>query len=383
MPAVRRSEPPSTALRLALVALWCLAWPSCPLPADGPGPTLLERARQALAGGRTEEAVALFRRAADADEAVAAHLGLAEALVRSGRTGEAVAGLGRVADAMLQAGRWAEAETLAAKAVALSPDSAAELARLGRARVLLERFAEAEDPLRRAVAAGFADPATLLSLATAEWENGRVQAAVGTYERALEATGRAPGVLHQLGRLLTWAGRYEEALGPLREARRADPRDGLLLVDLARALDGAGLPEEAISVYREALALIPEFWEARYRLGLLLVRRGEAEAGAEQLALFRRQQAEQQEAARRAGLERARVEEARWLLERGDASRATAALDGLPESPDVLLVRGLARLAAGDPEGAVTLLRRAVALAPEREDLRTQLTAARLAVDGS
>lgn len=343
----------------------------------------LSRAGEALAAGRSEEAIELFRRAVLADGGVEAHRGLARALAVAGSVEEAVAGLGRFGDTLLRVGRWAAAEAIAEEALALAPDSGADLARLGRARALQEEFVGAEEPLRRALALGRDDPETLLALATTLWENGRVEEAAGIYRRALDATGRAPAVLHALGRLLAWGGRYEEALGPLEEARRGAGGDALLLVDLARALDGAGRSEEAVATYRRALDLAPEHWEARYRLGLLLVRGGEAEAGREQLELHRRQRAEQQERERLAGLEAARLEEARWLLESGEVASALALLEGLSESPDVLLVLGLTRLAAGDPEGAVAALRRAVALAPEREDLRSQLTAARLAAEGS
>ncbi|MEZ5332985.1 MAG: tetratricopeptide repeat protein [Thermoanaerobaculia bacterium] len=239
-----------------------------------------------------------------------------------------------------------------------------------------------EEPLRRAVDLGARDAQTLLALATAEWENGEPDRAAETFGAVLVATGRSPAVLHALGRLLVWSGRYEEALAPLEEARRSAPNDGLLLVDLARALDGAGRTAEAIAVYRQALELVPEYWEARYRLGLLLSRTGEDAAAEEELRLFRRQQRQQQAEERRAGLERARLGEARRLLESGDLAAAAEALEGLAEDPDVLLVRALVRRAAGDPEGAVTILRRAVALAPEREDLRSALTAARLAMGG-
>lgn len=343
----------------------------------------LSRAREALAAGRSEEAIELFRRAAAGAGGVEAHRGLARALAGAGRVGEALAGLGRFADALLAAGRWAEAEAIAAEALTLAPGSAPDLARLGRARALQEEFVGAEEPLRRAVALGRGDPATLLALATTLWENGDVDAAVGAYERALDATGRSPAVLHALGRLLAWAGRYEEALAPLQEACRRAPEEALALVDLARALDGAERPAEAVATYRRALELAPEHWEARYRLGLLLLRAGEAEAGREQLELYRRQLAAQQARERAAGLAGARLEEARRLLAGGEVAAATAALEGLPEGPDVLLVLGLARLAAGDTGGALEALRRAVALAPEREDLRSQLTAVRLAAEGS
>lgn len=381
MAAARRPQVPPVAFRIAARTLLC-ALPVAAVHAASAAPQdAVSRAREALAAGRSEEAIELFHQAAVAEGGVEAHRGLARALAGAGRVEEAVAGLGRFAETLLGAGRWAEAEVIAEEALALAPDSGADLARLGRARVLQEEFVGAEEPLRRALALGRHDPTTLLALATTLWENGRVEEAAGIYERALDATGRAPAVLHALGRLLAWAGRYEEALGPLEEARRGAPGDALLLVDLARALDGAGRSEEAVATYRRALDLAPEHWEARYRLGLLLVRAGEADAGREQLELHRRQRAEQQEEERLAGLERAALEEARWLLETGEVASALAVLEGLPEGPDVLLVLGLARLAAGDPKAAVAALRLAVALAPEREDLRSQLTAARLAAE--
>jgi Flp pilus assembly protein TadD len=342
----------------------------------------LAAAHEALAAQRWPEAVELFRLSLAGEGDVDAHRGLARALAAWGREGEAIAGLRRSVDALLAAGRWAAAETLAEEALSLAPGSPGNLARLGRARVFQEEYATAEGPLQEAVDGGQRDPATLLALAGARWENGRVPAAVAAYELALTATARAPAVLHSLGRLLAWAGRYEEALAPLEEARRGLSQDALLLIDLARALDGAGRSEEAIGVYRQALALAPEQWEARYRLGLLLLRAGAAAEGEEQHAIYRRQQAEQRERERLAGRDAARLEEARWQLTEGDVAAAERTLDGLAEGPDVLLVRGLARLAADDGAGALALLRRAVALAPDREDLRAQLTAVRLAVDG-
>lgn len=287
------------------------------------------------------------------------------------------------AEEALRAGRWAEAEAAALAALARSPDSAAELSRLGQARLQLERFAGAQAALERAVALGRGDPATLFALGAACWENGATAAAEVAYRRALEATRRSPLALHTLGRLLVWSGRHEEAVDLLAEATGAlGGEDSLLAVDLARALDAAGRADEAIAAYRATLALAPQHLEARYRLGLLLARRGELEAANREFALYEELQVAQQASLRAAGLEAARLERARAETAAGRPRVALELLAGLPETPDVLLAIALARLAAGEPEAAVAALQEAVALAPQREDLLRQLVAARLVAGG-
>lgn len=281
----------------------------------------------------------------------------------------------------LDMGEPAAAIELLERAVELAPDSAEAHALLGRALALDDRYLAAEEALRKAVALGRQDLATWFYLGSTLWENGKLGDAEEAFRSALERGGRSPLLVHQLGRLLLWQGRGAEAAALLREVAETTPGAPDVLLDLARALELAGDLQAARSAYGRAVELAPEDSHARYGLAAVLGRLGESEAAAREQAVYRRLYEEEQERVRQEGLTEARVARGQDLVRTGRAREAIAHLRALPETATSLAALADAYRAAGDGAAALRTLERAVALAPERDDLRARLNEARLRLD--
>lgn len=252
---------------------------------------------------------------------------------------------------------------------------------LGRALVRIDDYAEAADHLARAVELGRDDLGTLLFLGSARWEAQRFESAAETLERAVERSGGTSAEFlahHQLGRLLLWLGRPSEALGPLERAVEIRPDAFDARLDLARALDRSGASERAVAAYRRALDIVPQSPHAHYGLAQALLRVGERDEAAEALAVYRELYAADQDRTREEFLAEARLARARELFEAGELASAEEIVEGLPEAPLTLEALGRIRAGRGDYAGAVAALERAVALAPDRDDLRQLLAEARL-----
>ena len=289
----------------------------------------------------------------------------------------------------LERDRPAEAVEILGRALEDHPGSAELHALMGRALGLADRFSEAAEHLESAVALGRDDLATLLFLGSAQWESRRIEAGEATLRRAARrgdeaaregGAGAAAAFLahHQLGRLLLWAGEPEEALPALERAVALDPGAFDARLDLARALDRAGRSERAVEEYRAVVRMAPGSPHARWGLGQALLALGEREEAAEHLAVYRELYAADQERTRNEQLQEAGLERARRLFEAGELDGAERVVRGLPETPATLEALARIRATGGDPAGAVEALERAVELAPDRDDLRSLLTEARL-----
>jgi len=252
---------------------------------------------------------------------------------------------------------------------------------LGRALTLTDHYSEAADHLALAVEGGRSDLGTLLFLGSAQWESQRYESAVQTLSRAAERSAGTPSEFlanHQLGRLLLWLGRPGEALGALERSVELRPEAFDAELDLARALDRSGATERAVEAYRRVVEVAPQSPHARWGFGQALLRVGEREEAARQLAAYQELYEADQKRTRDEILFDARLARARELFEGGDPAAAQAIVEELPETPLTLEALGRIRAARGDYLGAVEALRRAVTLAPDRDDLRGLLAQARL-----
>ncbi len=286
----------------------------------------------------------------------------------------------------LAAGDADRAVALAEQALALDPDSARLEALTGRALALAERFGAAAGHLRRAVELGAGDVRTLLFYGSALWESGDVAAAEGPLERAAAAArGTSAEFLaaHQLGRLRLFAGKPQEAIAPLRRAAELGPRAADAQLDLGRALAAAGQTEAAIPVLRRAAELAPDSQYARWGLAQALARSGRKEEAADELKVYRRLYAADQERTARILRQQTELDQGWHLLTSGDPEGAEKVFAGLDPGIEPLLGLARARAVQGDHAGAVEALERAVSLAPDRQDLRRILAQERLAAQGS
>lgn len=282
-------------------------------------------------------------------------------------------------------GRVEEAVAVYRDLAAERPGDARVLANLGRVLALADRYGEAAELLERAVGMGADDLRTLLFWGSALWESGRPEAAEPVLARAAAAargTGAEFLAQHQLGRLRLWAGRPEEAVAPLERAVTLRPGTADARLDLARALDGAGRTEEAIAAFRQVVELAPDSHHARWGLAQALVRAGRREEAARELEVYRELYQADQERTRWIRRQEEALQRGWHLLESGRPAEAEAVFREM--APGVEALVGLARAAAaqGDAAGAVAALERAVALAPDRQDLRRMLGDARLAAEG-
>lgn len=314
---------------------------------------------------------------------LAAHLGLAEAVAAQGRTGEAVARLLDIGRHWIDVGAYEQAVAVLEAAAELQPDSRQILAELGQARIFNRQYIAAEPVLERAVALGDVSQRTLFYLGSALWENGDYERSEKIFRQALRPGSRPVQVLTQLGRLLLWQGRYEEAVALLRESVAAAPTYAEAQLDLARSLQGLGDADATLAAYRRAVELLPEHYEARYGLAMSLQRSGDVETARREFEVYQSLLERDQRRTLEKDLEKARIDYGRDLLQRGEVEAAVEYLAELPASPDVLAALARALKSAGRNDEAVQALSQAVAMAPDRTDLRTQLNEARLDEAGS
>lgn len=293
------------------------------------------------------------------------------------------------AERALDEGRAGDAVEIFRRLAAERPDDPRLQAGLGRALSLADRYGEAAETLGRAVAGGAGDLRTLLYLGSALWESGRPEEADPVLARAAAAargTGAEFLAQQQLGRLRLWAGRPEAAIPALERAVALRPEAPTPRLDLARALAAAGRTEEAVAAFRAVLERAPDSHHARWGLAQALLRLDRREEAAAELAAYRELYAASQERTQRIMLQRSEIDRGWHLIAGGRPAEAEAVFRALIESHgegvDPLL--GLARALAGqgDHQAAAAALERAVALAPDREDLRRLLAQERLASEG-
>lgn len=302
---------------------------------------------------------------------------LATVLATEERSDEAVELLVAGGGAALSRG-WPEAAIgLYERAAELAPDRSAIHVGLGRARLEAGQFEGAMRALHRARDLGESGVALDLLEAAAAWETGSPGRAEAIYRDLAAGSDLAR---QQLGRLLLWSGRPSEAVSRLRDRDGSAPRAPDLRLDLARALEGAGDLEEAERRYRELVEEFPGHTTATYGLGRVLVRQGRREEAGPTLERYRELYLRDQERVRRQGLADGALAAARRRVEQGDPEGALDRLATVEPSPDALALRAAALRALGDVQGARDALERAVALAPDRDDLGARLLTLRLEI---
>ncbi len=209
----------------------------------------------AAAEGRTEEAIAEYRRALESIPDYA----------------EARNNLGA---ALVQAGRWEEAAAEYREVIRLEPERAEMrsnlgdvLSRMGRDDEALACFREA---LRR-------DPDCVQAcnnLGIVLERRGDRAAARASYEAALRARPDYAEAHYNLANLLSRSGEVEEAIAHFREAIRLNPRYAPARNNLGNALAVQGKVAEAAEEYRKALEADPDLLDARNNLANLLAGAG-------------------------------------------------------------------------------------------------------------
>ena len=189
----------------------------------------------------------------------------------------------------------------------------------------LGRFGEAAAELKKVVAARRDDPYAHRDLGIASRQLGDLDEAARQLSAALAIKDDLSEARLELGLTLLDLERGDEAVGHLRRAMLELPRDPRPAAHLGVALARQGLPDEALRQFEHAAGLGPLPAVASFEWGGLLARSRSYEAAAE---------------------------------------RFRAALEQLPENPEVLTNLGLTMEALGRVAEAVSYYRRANAVEP-------------------
>ena len=155
---------------------------------------------------------------------------------------------------LLEANNLPAAETQFALSLELVPDRVSTLNNLSAVRIRLKKFAEAEEVARKAIAMDDTSPEAWSNLGAALLETGRHDEALRAYERTLEHNGISLSAWRGKTEALFSLKRYEEALLGCDQALRLDPDECKLLHARSLILKELGRKEEARKVYLSSLA---------------------------------------------------------------------------------------------------------------------------------
>jgi tetratricopeptide (TPR) repeat protein len=156
----------------------------------------------------------------------------------------------------------------------INPDNPEALNNLGVAWQALGRFEDARSAHARAVALspGFADAHN--NLGAALQLLGRLDEAATEFREAIRLKPRVANAHHNLGMVLTLEGQIDAAIAEITEALRLDPNDAEAYLSLGNALKRLGRPEDALAQYLKAARLKPGYAEARHNAGSVLEQLG-------------------------------------------------------------------------------------------------------------
>lgn len=269
------------------------------------------------------------------------------------------------------------AETLIGRALQRRGDVAEYHGNYGSVLQALGRLPEAVASYGQALALKPDYPDALNNLGSALQALGRPAEAEGRYREALARRPGFPQALANLGTVLHALGRRDEALACLNEALARDGGQIDARIALGAVLGDLGRFGEAETAYRDALAMADDA-EAHAGLGQLLFRAGRIREAAASL-----------ERAVQIGLRRAPAIDLLGLACRmaGDAATAErwhrTALALEPERTGTHTNLGLALAALGRPAAAADRHRRALALAPASVDALNNLGIVLQGLDGA
>ena len=324
--------------------------------------------KEALYAGRLDEGERMLRAALDIDQdSVEAHYALAKLRMREGKLGEAidrftlitnlapgiemkpvlVQAYRNVAEMQERLQRHREAADAYRRSLALAPDDARARHALGAALIRLGEYREGAEEIRKArradpaipadepLARELAEQATELTAEGAFAEAHERLEAAAAVDPATDLSAETAGLLYAEGVAHEERGETGRAIECYRKAEELDPRIDGLDLRLARLLGKHGPPGDAIPRYEALRVRDPNNPEWSRLLGELYLSAGEHEKA---LAAF--------EALGDEGRERSR---------------------------DVLVAWAAAAAGKGNLDAAIPLYRRALALDPADDTLRTEL----------
>ncbi|MFO0296111.1 MAG: tetratricopeptide repeat protein [Pseudomonadota bacterium] len=170
--------------------------------------------------------------------------------------------------AALAAGRPAEAQALAQRAVESAPDDIEAWVTIARVAVDRRRAADARRAIERLRALPAAGGRADWLAGLLEHQAGRREAAEAAYRTALGIDPMLADARFQLARLQREAGRWEEAIDSCRAAVAADPLHAEAQADLGAMLRDRGQGDAALPHLRAAVDADPRLARAWFNLAL-------------------------------------------------------------------------------------------------------------------
>lgn len=213
-------------------------------------------------------------------------------------------------------------------------------------------------------------PAVLQLAGATALRQGRTDDAVQLFTAAVAAKPDDAGAQVNLGAALKAAHRLTEAAAAYREATVLAPENATAWYDLGNALQALGNDGEAADSYRRVLSLKPEHEHAAFNLGVLLLARDEPTEAAQLLAQVARQHPNSAAAQARLGFALRRAGNTEAAI---DALRRALALDANDVDAMAMLATTLGEQGGDGLDQAAGLYRRALALAPARAEIWSNL----------
>ncbi len=309
----------------------------------------------------------------------------------------AVIGLGALLGYSVWQGRQAELTATPAQraikdieaVVRKSPNSAAARVRFGEALAAAGQLKPAAEQFQIAVKLDKNHTGAYLDLGIIAMENKEYGPAEKYFTKVVELTQatqfeamneRREQALFHLGEIALSQRRYEDAAGYFKGALRIrkDASDTYYL--LAQSLRGMGEDVAAVKQLNAALAFDPNYPEAHYLYGMILLDQGDKINAAIHLrkaADLAPEQDQPVDALKKLGTSKQAVEDGRARLKAGqlkdaiDAALLATALD--PENVDAVIFHAEVLKADGDTAGAQKVVKAALATLPDDTALKNML----------
>lgn len=176
-------------------------------------------------------------------------------------------------------GLGAEGLEWAGRALQAGPSSAAVHFTLGRLLEMQERLAEAEQSYRRALELAPDHARAHNNLGVVLQVQGRAPEALACYRRALELDPRLPEANQNYASITRDHAALERSVDGFRQRIADNPRDPVSFNSLANALRELGRHDEALAAYDSAVALAPDFADARFNRAMVRLQTGDYAQG--------------------------------------------------------------------------------------------------------
>ncbi len=190
----------------------------------------------------------------------------------------------------VQAGYWANSETLFRHALAVTGENAVAERGLAKALITEERYLDALPHVTRAAELNPGNAENQYNLGIVLQNLGQPEAAAAAYTRATELDPGYSEAYNNLGTILLGLGHHLEAVKAIAKAVKTDPKNREAAENYGAALFAAGRPAEAEAQLRPLVERTPNDPSLHQNLGLALAAQGKYAEAREQFELALRLQ---------------------------------------------------------------------------------------------